>query len=152
MVNPMDGSLVQSAPGMPPFSPGGDSRVIECPVQISDDALILTSCTAYNTKANNPVVYTEGNNVNYLLISDGYASKPMITDFPEKITYIGYGTSQTGMIDRYNLLVVGGENGTLKFYDITERDRPTCVKTMNFEGKITMAKEMATGVVGVDEY
>ena len=152
MVNPMDGSLVQSAPGMPPFSPGGDSRVIECPVQISDDALILTSCTAYNTKANNQVVYTEGNNVNYLLISDGYASKPMITDFPEKITYIGYGTSQTGMIDRYNLLVVGGENGTLKFYDITERDRPTCVKTMNFEGKITMAKEMATGVVGVDEY
>ena len=132
---------------MPPFSPGGNSRVVECPVRISDDALMLISCTTYNTKASGQVLYTDGNNVNYLLVSDGYASKPLITDFPEKVTYIGYGTSETGVIGRYDLLVVGGENGTLKFYDITDRERPKCVKTMNFEGKITMAKEMATGVV-----
>ena len=153
IMNPSDGSIKQSVAPMPPFYPeGADSRVIECPVRISDDALILVTCSSSNAKAKNQVVYTDGNHVNYLLVASEYASKPMITDFPEKVTYIGYGTSDVGAIGKYDLLVVGGENGTLKFYDISDRDRPKCVETMTFDGKITMAKEMATGVTGVDEY
>lgn len=153
IMNPSDGSIKQSVAPMPPFYPeGADSRVIECPARISDDALILVTCSSSNAKAKNQVVYTDGNHVNYLLVASKYASKPMITDFPEKVTYIGYGTSDVGAIGKYDLLVVGGENGTLKFYDISDRDRPKCVETMTFDGKITMAKEMATGVTGVDEY
>lgn len=153
MVNPTNGSLIQSAPGMPPFSPGGDSRLVECPVRIPGDALVLISGSSKNPKAGNQVLYTDGNKVDYLLQSDDYASKSLITDFPEKITYIGYGTySNGGVIASYDLLVVGGENGTLKFYNIANRERPECVKTMNFRGKVVMVKEVSTEVSNVDEY
>ncbi|MFR5659593.1 PKD-like family lipoprotein [Butyricimonas paravirosa] len=153
MMNPTNGSLIQSAPGMPPFSTGGDSRIVECPVQIPGDALVVTSCSGDNAKARSQVLYTDGNKVNYLNLSDDYASKSLITDFSERITYIGYGTAKNGgAIASCDLLVVGGENGTLSFYDIANRDRPICVKTMNFNGKIVMAKELVTEISGVNEY
>lgn len=152
IVNPVDGSLVQQASGMPMFGmPGGKSSVKECPVQLSDDALILVSCSSYN-KNKSYFIYADGNQVNYLAQNYNYANLPMITDFPEKITYIGYGTVGGVLVGGYNLLAVGGENGTLCFYNITNRDRPVLMETMKFDGKITMAKEIATSINDVDEY
>lgn len=152
IVNPVTGTLHQSAPGFGPFGGAWTSKVVEAPVYIPDDAQVLVSSTAYNTKANKSVLYTNGSKVSYLNISSNYENRDLITDFPEKITYIGYAASKSGYVSTYNVLVVGGENGTLKYYDITDPNQVKSLATLKFNGKIVMAKEISTDVVGVDEY
>lgn len=152
IINPVTGSLHQSAPGFGPFGGRWDSKVVEAPVYIPDDAQVLVSSTAYNTKANKSVLYTNGSKVNYLNISSNYENKELITDFPEKVTYIGYATYRNGYVSTYNVLVVGGENGTLRYYDITDPNQVKSLATIKFNGKVVMAKEVSTEVVGIDEY
>ena len=73
-----------------------------------------------------------------------YKNFPLIADFGEKVTFIGWDGN-------FQVLVVGGVNGKLAFYNVVDRDNPRLMMTEQLSGRVVSAKEI-TSKVGGSEY
>lgn len=134
------GEVVQGSPPTPWGQPTIYSKLIEFPVKLADDSFIL-STAPFETPM---IIYTAGNAVSYVDKKREYKNFPLIADFGEKVTFIGWDGN-------FQVLVVGGVNGKLAFYNVVDRDDPKLLKTEQLSGRVVSAKEI-TSKVGGSEY
>lgn len=131
------GELVQATAGWGPFPGTLLSKLIECSVKVPDDSFVLSG-----TLSETPmIIYSNGNAVNYIDKDREYMNFPLISDFGEKVTFVGRDGN-------FQVLVVGGINGKLAFYSIVDRDDPKLLKTEQLSGRVVSAKEITSKVSG----
>lgn len=136
-VNATTGEVVQATAGWGPFPGATLSKLVECPTKLPDDSFVL-SASSYELPI---IVYTDGNAVKYIDKDREYKSFTLVPNFGEKVTFVGWDGN-------YQVLVVGGINGKLAFYNVVDRDDPKLMKAEQLSGKVVSAKEITTKVSG----
>lgn len=115
---------------------------------LNKESLFLTSASWSYGRPNDVVIYTKDREIRYLTREDNKDYALLSCD--AKVTYIGYTTLYYE--DRYSKLVVGLEDGSLLFYDISDKRSPKLLSKLKLNGKIVDAQEIGNVYNGGDAY
>lgn len=133
VINVNTGICVQSSPKNFPWDVPIFSKIWD----ISGLSLDVKSVILTDVNKQKNIFYSIGNEINYINRIDNYKKYPFISDFGEKVTCMTYRTNSD-----YAVLVVGGENGKVVYYNISNLEEPKVITEMNVGGKVVSVKEI----------